>query len=450
MRHHRRVESRAPQPSPSIAATRRSGPRGGESLFGRWPVAEHHILRLGLALSASLLVAALIAFTLPGVPAGHWAGTHLALAGAALVAIGTFMPHFGVTLAGAPPERPALRMATIAALALGAVSVVAGVLAAVSPLIVAGAIGLWAGLGLVALTTFRPLRQPLARRHPIVQLAYGAALAQVALGIALPVLFFVGWEPALSAWNRLRPAHVWLNLFGFISLTIAATLVYLYPTVLGARIRAHASLALMVGGMAGGPPIAVAGLVLPLPLLTVAGAMLTAVGGAGQLWYGWTVWRGRGRWTTDAAWHGLAIGHLTAGMAWFLFAAALAAVDVIDGGLPADWGLGALGMPLLGGWVIQVLVGAWTHLLPAVAARGHDVRAAQRTLLGRWPWARLVAWNGGVLLAWAGLSAGMLPVALAGIAAFTAAALVSAGLVFAALMQRQRSAPTEHVPRSAA
>jgi nitrite reductase (NO-forming) len=205
----------------------------------------------------------------------------------------------------------------------------------------------------------------------------------------------------------------------------------------------------MVGGLIAGPPLVATGLVLSMPALTAVGAVATAVGAAGQLVYAWTVWRRRATWTTDAPWHRLTAGHLSAGMTWFLFACVLAAFDILDDGLAPTWSLGALGMPLLGGWVIQILVGAWSYLLPSVAGRGHEVRAGQRALLGRWATARLAGWNAGILLAWAGLSAGNLAVALAGIALFTAAALASAGLLFAALMLRQPSGSTEREPRGA-
>ena len=88
-----------------------------------------------------------------------------------------------------------------------------------------------------------------------------------------------------------------------------------------------------------------------------------------------------------------------------------------------------------------------TQPSPSIVATGRYGPLGAELLFGRWPVAEHHILR--LRLAWAGLSAGMLPVALAGIAV-TAAALVSAGLVLAALILRQRSAPTEHVPRSAA
>lgn len=391
---------------------------------------ERTVLRLGLGLSAAFVAAAVLAFALPATLIGHWAGTHLALVGAALVAIGTVMPHFGATLAGAPSEPPALRLGGIGALASGAVLAVGGTSLAVPSATVLGAVLVWSGLLITAWTTLRPARRPLARRHPIAHLAYAVALSEVAIGIALPVLLAIGWEPVVAQWARLKPAHVWLNLFGFVSLTISATLVYLYPTVLGARILAVPSLAPMLAGALAGPPLVAVGAALGNQALATAGAVLALIGAAGQLAYAIGLWRRRGRWTTDQAWHRLSSGHLSAAMAWYLLAVAVAAFGVVrDGPAPAGWGLGALAVPLLAGWTLQALVGSWSHLAPAVAVAAPERRAAMRAILGRVVTFRLLAWNGGVLGAWIGLGLGWLPLAVAGIAAFTLATLLSVGLL---------------------
>lgn len=403
---------------------------------------ERRVLRLGLALTAAFAGAAVVAYGAPVVRAGHWAGLHLSLAGAALVAVGTFMPHFGATLAGAAPESPRLRLAGIAALASGALLVVSGVVAQLSAVAVLGAVGIWLGLAVTAWNTLRPGLRPLSRRHPIAQVAYAVALAEVTIGIGLPVLLLLGWEPAVMSWARLKPAHVWLNLFGFVSLTVSATLVYLYPTILGARIRAHPTLFAMVGGGIAGPPLVALGAALDSPPVAVIGAVTTLLGAAGQLAYGVDVWRRRFRWTTDFGWHRLTTWHLTAAMGWYLAAVTGALAGIVrDGPAPAGWGLQALAIPLVAGWVLQVLAGAWTHLLPAVASTQPDVRARQRAVLGRGAVARFAAWNVGVLAAWLGLGSGSLPLAMAGVGAFASAALVAVGLVgWALLGGRSRTA----------
>jgi nitrite reductase (NO-forming) len=400
---------------------------------------ERRVLRLGTGLAAGFVAAAIVAFATPAVGQGHWAGIHLSLAGAALVAVGTFLPHFAVTLAGTRPEPPILRLAGVLGLATGASLAVAGILAGLPALTIGGALLLWTGIGITAWAAFRPRREPLARRHPLVRVAYGGALAQVGVGIALPVLLVAGWQPAAASWLQLKVAHVWLNLFGFISLTIAATLVYLYPTILGARIRAHPGLPLLVIGAFAGPPLVATGAILGSDPVGIAGGGLSLVGSAGLAAYVLDVWRRRGTWTTDPGWHRLSAGHLTAGVGWFGAATAAALSGLLrDGIAPAGWSLGALAMPLVFGWAVQVLVGSWTHLLPAVAVTLPERRAAMRATLGRAATARLVAWNLGVAVAWGGLAAQTLPLALAGIACFSLAALAAVALALASLLRRDR------------
>jgi nitrite reductase (NO-forming) len=398
---------------------------------------ERTVLRLGIGLAAGFMLAALVAFATPAVSQGHWAGIHLSLAGAALVAVGAFLPHFRVTLAGTRPEPAPLRLAGILSLAAGAALVVSGVLASLVALTVAGALAIWIGLAITAWTAFRPGHAPLARRHPIVSLAYGAALLEVAAGISLPILLVLGWDPVVADWTRFKVTHAWLNLFGFVSLTIVATLVYLYPTILGARIVMRPSLPVLVVGSVAGPPLVALGAALRADALAVVGGLVALAGALALVVYASDTWRRRGRWTTDADWHRAAIFPASAAMGWYLLAITATVGGLIaDGVAPVGWRLGAVALPLVAGWVLQVLVGAWTHLLPAVAVSDPARRAGMRAMLGRASLPRLAAWNGGVLLAWLGLQSGILPLTLAGVAAFSVAVVASVALLARALLSR--------------
>lgn len=383
---------------------------------------ERAILRIGLLIAVGFMAAALIV-ALTTASRMQWPAIHLALAGASMVAVGTFMPHFGVTLAGARPSSSLLRLAGVVALAIGAALVVVGV--AIGPTFTAfiGAGLIWTGLGVTAWTTFVPARHPLARRHPLAQIAYAVALSEVAIGTSLPVLLLAGWDPAVAGWASFKPVHVWLNLFGFISLTITATLVYLYPTIVGTRIRMHPSLMVMIiGGILGAPLVAI-GAALGLQELAVAGAVVAITGAIGQLAFAFDVWRRRARWTTDPGWHRLTTGHITAGMAWYLVAIATALVGIVrDGASPAGWMLGALALPLIAGWTLQVLIGTASHLVPAMVATRPETRARQRVMLSRNATGRLVTWNAGVLLAWVGLGLGSSAAAAVGVALLALAA----------------------------
>ena len=386
---------------------------------------ERAVLRIGLLLSVAFLTAALIV-ALATASGLQWAAIHLALAGSSMVAVGTFMPHFGVTLAGAVPSAAPLRLVGVLALAIGAALVVIGVAIGPTYAAFAGAGLIWIGLGVTAWTTFTPTRGPLARRHPIAQLAYAVALVEVAIGIALPVLLLAGWDPAVAGWSSFKPVHVWLNLFGFISLTITATLVYLYPTIVGTRIRTHPSLMLMVLGGIAGPPLVAIGAAFALPPVAMIGATIALAGAIGHLWFAFDVWGRRARWTTDPGWHRLTVGHITAGMAWFVVAVATALVGIVrDGPSPAGWMLGALALPLIAGWALQVLIGTASHLIPAMVTTQSQIRARQRVTLSRMATTRLLTWNAGVALAWVGLGTGSSAAVVVGVGLLALAAAAS-------------------------
>ncbi len=369
---------------------------------------ERTVLQLGIALAASFVVVSGVVGFLPLAGFHGWTSIHLALAGATTVAIGTFMPHFGVTLAGTRAERPLLRLAGVLLLATGMFGVALGrpfvsdAVAAASGAVVLG------GLGVTAWATYAPLRSGLARRHPIVQLTYGVALADLTAGATLAILFLLHLGPITSHWVALKPAHAWLNVFGFVSLTIAGTLIYLYPTMLGTRIRPHPSMAVAVVGLMVGPPTVAIGAALSLSVVAVVGGSVALAGALGLLAYGVDTWRRRGTFAFDLAWHALTARHAMAGMAWLIVALATALAGLVrDGVAVPGWGIGSLAVPIIGGWALQVLVAAWGYLLPAVGPGSMPVKARQRDLLARWGLARVVAWNAGLVLLWAGFGLGV-------------------------------------------
>jgi hypothetical protein len=80
---------------------------------------------VGLAIAAGLLALAGASALVPNVR-GQWLPLHLVLAGAATVAIGSVMPFFAAALVNGPPAPAAARVAVVALLTVGALSVTAG------------------------------------------------------------------------------------------------------------------------------------------------------------------------------------------------------------------------------------------------------------------------------------------------------------------------------------
>ena len=401
---------------------------------------ERHVLALGLAVSAAfVLAAAAVAAISLAQERGAWAALHLALAGSATVAIGTFMPHFAVTLAGTRPAPAAQRLLSLALLAAGALLAVLGITVLDGRWAAAGSAVMVAGLGIVGWHTYSPSRDPLARRHPVVVLAYGLALVQLAAGVVLGGLGAVGFGAVLTEWAVLRAAHAWLTLFGAVSLTILATLVYLAPTVLGARIKAGPALVVGVAGMLAGPLVTAGGFALAARPIVVAGIAITLVGAAGQIAYVVDAYRRRGPFTTEHDWRRVAIGHLVAGPAWFMAALAVALVEILLGRPLAGWSIGVLALPMVAGWMLQELVGSWTHLVPSVTVGDAASHARQRRVLAVASRTRLVAWNAGLAMAWAGIAVDGPALAATGLALVGAAVATSLVLLARALMIRRRS-----------
>ena len=376
---------------------------------------ERHVLALGLAMSGAFVLAAVTVgatAAITGQPA--WAAIHLALAGAATTAIATFVPHFAITLAGTRPEPALQRLAAIVLIAAGAASAVLGMTLIGAPMAAGGAAAMVAGLGITGWQAVAPLRNPLARRHPIVTASYLVAIAEMAAGISLGGFVALGYDPVVAAWATLRGAHAWITLLGAVSLTIFGTLVYLAPTILGARIRPSRWLVAGTIGMLAGPPVTSVGFMLGSASMATAGAALALVGAVGQVGYVVDTVRRRGPYTSEHDWRRVAVWHLVAGTGWFALAVAAALVELAGGRPLAGWALGHLAVPLVAGWMLQELVGSWTHLAPSVTPGDAARHAAQRRQLAGASRLRPIAWNAGVALAWAGIATGATPVAVAG------------------------------------
>ena len=88
-------------------------------------------------------------------------------------------------------------------------------------------------------------------------------------------------------------------------------------------------------------------------------------------------------------------------------------------------GIGAVAAALGIGWIAQVLIGSWSHLLPAIGPGDPVAHARQRAMLGRAATARVSALNVGVALATFGALAKVATVGVVGLVVCAAALAVS-------------------------
>ena len=378
--------------------------------------ADRRITMAGVLLAALLLGLAAASIALP--PAdrhGLWLPLHLALAGAAGTAISAVLPFFAAAIAQARPSAPAIRIGGIGLIAAGALVVSGGVVGEMSTVAAAAGLAYLVGLAIVAIAAFVPLRRALAPRVRVIASAYGLALAQVAIGAALATALLAGFEPVTDRWVLLKPAHAWLNVFGFLSVVVATSLIHLAPTVAGARIRPRASAMVAVVALLAGPPLVAIGLALGSDVIARLGALSEVIGAVALVVHAVVVRRDRGQWTTDPAWHRMSGWSLTAAPAWFAVAVAIASGRLLWlGAVPSAWAIELIATPLAVGWLVQVLIGSWTHLVPSIGPGDQVTHARQRVILGRWSTARFVLLNAGVLLTTAGILGNVGPLILVG------------------------------------
>ncbi len=389
-----------------------------------------------IVISVGFLIAAVVAMFLPeSVRRGLWLPLHLALAGGATTAIAGVMPFFAAALSAAPPADPRSRAASVGAVALGAAAVSIGVVGNEVRLATAGGMAFVAGIVLTAIVTIRTLGRALGPSRGLVSQGYAIALGEVVVGASIATLLVAGWSPVVEGWARIKPAHAWLNLVGFVSLVIATTLLHFFPTVVGARIALRPSARVTVYGLASGAPVVALGFVMGSDPVARVGAIGTIAGAGGLAVYAWRTWLSRGRWTTDPGWHRFAMDGLVSAIAWLEVGIAIASGRVlVFGADPAGWSVEAIAGPLIVGWVGLAIVASATHLLPAIGPGDPAAHARQRGLLGRAAVVRLVVLDAGVAALTVGVPPGLDPLVVAG-GALTAIGLgATASLVIAAVV----------------
>lgn len=393
---------------------------------------------VGLLVAAGFLALAAcsIGLTIAQGGARTWPALHLILAGAAGTAIASVMPFFTAALAQVAPAARAIRVGAIGLVAGGALAVTIGVSVGAGSLAVLGGCLYLCGLGVTAIAAFLPLRAALGRPSRLVPLAYAVALGQVAIGVTLATAMVAAWEPVVANWPALKPAHAWLNVFGFLSVVVAATMLHLAPTVAGTLIRPRRSATIAIVALMAGAPLVAIGFAGGWDAVARIGALTEIVGSASLVGHSIGVQRDRGRWTSDRDWHRFTSLSLLAAPVWFLVATSIAAGRVLRlGAPPGAWSLADIAVPLVLGWTAQVLIGSWTHLVPAIGPGDPLAHAWQRRRLGRWGTARVASWNGGVAVLAVGLWAGLDAVAAFGAAVIGASLVVALGLLASTILR---------------
>ncbi|MFD6326844.1 multicopper oxidase domain-containing protein [Streptomyces sp. NPDC058442] len=331
----------------------------------------------------------------PFVPAARWLLVHLLLLGAVSNAVVIWSGHFAASVLRLPEaDRGAPAALRLAGLNAGAVAVITGLLTGHWPVVLAGGTLVATAVAVHAVWLVRLLRRALPSRFALTVRYYVAAAALLPAGAAMGVIMARGDLSDHGA-ARLLIAHEMVNLLGWLGLTVAGTLVTLWPTMLrtrvadGAEKAARTALPVLLGGL--GAAVLAALTLPPAPTAAGVGVFVAGLVLAGVPW----VREARVRTPSSfAAWS------VAAGTVWLLGAlAALTAVLLTSSSWPAVVERTAsLTAPLAGGWMAQVLMGALSFLVPVVLGGGPTAVRATTAALERGGPARLTLVNLSLLL----------------------------------------------------
>ncbi len=360
---------------------------------------ERATVRLYQAAARGWMVLALLSLALPpDRRVGVWLPLHLALAGGVSVAISGAMGMFSQVLTAAPPH-PAWKSALQFLLVNGGVALVAAGFVTRQPGVVAvGGTAFAVSMVLLGAMVARSWLRGLNRRHGVPVFLYLSAIASVITGATIGTLLGSGIVDDAGLYVALRQAHMCLNVLGWASLSIAGTLITLFPSVLKVKMVAWNGRR-PARALVGGTFVLAAGLGLRSTPVALVGALGYA-GGAIAVW--WMLVRtvsGERRFPIP-----LSGRHMLAAASWWIVGTvAMLVMFVRDGPVLVRSAFLAI---FVGGWIVQTLVGAWLYLLP-VWRPGHPDERGRWVRIGEaGAWVQLLAINGGLLLFLAGGLAG--------------------------------------------
>ncbi|GAA4283995.1 multicopper oxidase domain-containing protein [Brevibacterium daeguense] len=349
-------------------------------------------LRAGLPILLWALAAVIAVIVHRFVPQPRWLMVHTLALGMAPNAIIVWSSYFADALLRTRRTAHRREALTLIVLNLGIVAVFAGMLTDLTPLTVTGGLLVAAAALIHGVGLWLQARGALASRFAVTVRYY------ITAALCLPAGGWLGVEMARADeanTERLLLAHLALNLLGFVGLTVAGTLVSLWPTMLRTKIvpgaeraAAQAWWLLVIGVLLSAAAAAfgftwlvAAGVLLYLAGLSVLSAAL--------------VREARVRPPEHfASW---SVGF---GMLWWIGClVALVLILVSTESMPeAVTGVRNLTTPFIVGFLAQVLIGALSYLIPVVLGGGPNVSRRTSAVLDSGRWVRLVLVNGGGVL----------------------------------------------------
>ncbi|MFD6857943.1 multicopper oxidase domain-containing protein [Rhodococcus sp. NPDC060090] len=351
-------------------------------------------LRAGTVVAAWFAALVVVSVAHRWVPQSGWLLVHLLGLGAGSNAILIWSGHFTDALL----RRPAggTRRADTARLIVfnsGAVAVIAGMLTGWWPAVVAGGCVVAGVAGWHGTTLLQRLRAALPSRFGHTVRYYIAAASMLPIGAGIGIAMAnVGLPSELH--ERLVLAHSAVNVLGWVGLTVLGTLVTLWPTMLRTRMAARVETAARRGlpALLLGLTVGVVGAIAGIPLVTAAGALGYLAAAA----YVLEPHLDEIRRKHPADFATLSV---LAGIMWLLGSLTYLTVGLATASTPleASETAGSVTAALLAGFLVQVLLGALTYLVPVVIGGRAAVQGATTELERGAPW-RLSIANAGLLV----------------------------------------------------
>jgi len=329
-------------------------------------------------------------------PAGapDWLLVHLLLLGAVTNAIVTWSAHFAISLLHQPQLPATATVVRLIVLNVAIVGVLVGVsegwhpVAAVAAALLVTVIA--AHLGLLVRTGHAGR----ARRFAPTVRFYWAAACAVVLGVCAGVALVLGDLPGVY-YERVYLTHLHLGLLGWVTLTVLGTEFTLWPIALRTRMVAGleraATLCLLC--CAAGLALLTVGLLCWVRPATVAGLVLYLVGVGVSLVPAL-------RTALRRAPHDPATVMLAASTGWLVLGLVWDAVAVSRDRDPSALAahVGRFAPWLLTGYVLQVLLGALSYLVPVLLGGRPSVGRRTAATVNRWGFAVVLLLNAAALL----------------------------------------------------
>lgn len=346
------------------------------------------------AVALWLVAAVVVAIVHRWIPESTWLLVHLIALGAITHSVMVWSAHFTSALLKTRADEHTRKLADVrlAGLGIGALLVFIGVPTALWPLVIVGAVIVSVAVLWHAIVLVSDLRRALPGRFRICIRYYVAAALTLPVGAGFGVTLAYGLGDRWHA--NFLVAHTMTMLLGWVGLTVVGTLVTFWPTVLRTRMDDRAeklakqTLPILLGSLG----VVILGSAIGVRPVAAVGILGYAVG---LVWFGRALVAPARRKPP----HEFAAASIGAAALWGCMALLMTAWHVAfsdDIALATNYPM--LASIWVAGFLVQLLTGALSYLLPSVLGGGPRVVRAGAAWFDKWAAARLTIINGGLVL----------------------------------------------------